>query len=115
MDDVIAIQVELANGTRRFFLTFGRIQDTVDPTAVCELVLAHAGQYTLGGEPVSATLCRTLREAATSEDAPYFYEGLLSLGRTAISFGDNYPTWRAQVAAEMQAGKYLYYCGTPGA
>ena len=56
-----------------------------------------------------------MRDAADSQDAPYFYEGLLSLGRTAIPFGDDHPGWRAQIDAEMHAGSHLYYCGTPDA
>jgi hypothetical protein len=113
VDDVIAVRVDLANGARRFFLTFGRIQDAVHPSAVCQLVHAHARGYALGGEPVSAMLCETLREAADTPDAPFFYEGFLSLGRTVIPFGEDLPDWRAQIAAEMHAGRHLYYCGTP--
>jgi hypothetical protein len=53
VEDVIAVEVTLTDGARRFFLTYGRIQDRVDPGPVCELVLRHAHRYALGGKAVA--------------------------------------------------------------
>lgn len=39
MDDVVAVEVTLADGGLRYFVTWGRIQQTVDPEPVCKLVL----------------------------------------------------------------------------
>jgi hypothetical protein len=112
VDDVIAVRVRLADGGERYFLTFGRIQDAVDPDPVCELVLARVDGFALGGEPVAAELCGSLRDPAESRDAPYFFECLLSISREVIPFSEGYEAWRAQIASEMAAGKRLYYCGS---
>lgn len=54
MEDVIAVEVRLADGARRFFVTWGRIQDPVDPDPVCAVVMRFARGCGLGGEAVTA-------------------------------------------------------------
>lgn len=108
MEDLIAVEVELADGGTRYFLTWGRIQDPVDPTPVCELVLHHASHL----EPASARVCSALREAAESDSAPYFYDGLFDFAQHGpIPYGDGYEIWRAERAAAMEAGREIYDCG----
>ena len=114
MEDVIAVEVELAGGAKCYFLTFGRVQDAVDPEPVAKLVLTHARAFKIDGVVTSARVCSTLREAADSTDAPYFYENLLRILNVVIPFGDQYAEWRARVGAEMQRGKHLYFCGRQG-
>ncbi len=111
MDDVVAVEVTLANGGRRYFLTWGRIQDPVDPAPVCNLVLRFAWSCSLGGTPASARLCAALREAADSPHAPYFYECFAAMASRRVPLGDDYLTWQAERAAEMQAGREIWYCG----
>ena len=113
MDDVVAVEVKLADGGSRYFLTWGRIHDAIDPEPVCSLVLDHADPVALGGEPVRARVCETLREAADSSSAPYFYECYLVFARERIPFGDGYEEWRAQRMRRMQAGYEIAYCGQP--
>ena len=113
MEDVIAIEVRLADGGARYFLTWGRIQHSVDTEPVCALVMRAAPSFSLQGKPISARVCDSLREAAESNSAPYFYEGLLRFCQRPIPFGDSYEQWRAQTAQAMADGKALYYCGTP--
>jgi hypothetical protein len=113
MEDVVAVEVRLADGGRRFFMTWGRIQDAVDPDPVCAVVMQFAEQSSLGPPPVAARLCSTLREAADSEDAPYFYEALTSYCRSSIPFGDGYERWRQEMDRAMRQGKEIYYCGQP--
>lgn len=113
MDDVVAVRVELGDGTARYFLTWGRIQDEVDPVPLENLVLQHAITFSLGGEPVTARVCRTLREAATSESAPYFYECFRAFLATPIPHGDSYAAWRAERADAMSNGREISYCGDP--
>ena len=111
---MIAVEVRLADGASRFFLTWGRIQDPVDTTAVCELVMRAAQGDALGGEPIAAEVCTTtLRAAAESEQAPYFYEALIEFASTHIPFGEGYEAWRAERAKAMAQGKEIYYCGAP--
>jgi hypothetical protein len=112
MDDVIAVEVELDTGELRYFVTWGRIQAAVDPKPVADLVLAHSRSFSLGGEPVAARVCETLRVAADSDVAPYFYECLLPFTR-ATPFGDGYEQWKAGRAEAMARGLEISYCGNP--
>jgi len=111
VDDVVAVEVELENGLLRYFVTWGRIQDRVDPQPLEALVLRHSRQFSLPAPAKSARVCGSLREAADSEAAPYFYECLLSLGRQPIPFGDGYEVWRADRAAAMEEGRGIAFCG----
>jgi hypothetical protein len=113
MDDVIAVEVRLVDGGSRYFLTWGRIQDPVDPQPVCALVLRMSRSCALGGEPVTARLCASLREAADSPQAPYFYECFKQFCPTSRPRGRGYRRWRARTGAQMEHGKQIAYCGRP--
>ena len=114
MDDVVAVEVQLAAGGFRYFITWGRIQDEVDPEPLAALVLEHSRQFSLGSPAQHARVCQSLREAADSGAAPYFYESVPVFARQPISFGSNYEEWRADRAAAMAVGKEIAYCGEPG-
>lgn len=109
----MAVEVGLADGQVRYFLTWGRIQDRVNPDPVCALVLRAARSCSLGGEPTSARLCHTLREAAESPSAPYFYECFLSFSRAPLPPPGGYEAWRAEKASAMEKGFEISYCGRP--
>jgi hypothetical protein len=113
VEDVIAVEVQLDNGALRYFITWGRIQDAVDGQPVSDLVLHHSRKFSLGGEPVRARVCGTLRVAAESDTAPYFFECLRQFSNP-IPFGDGYDAWRVARAAAMEAGQEIAYCGQPG-
>jgi hypothetical protein len=113
MEDVTAVEVRLKDGSSRFFVTWGRIQDPVDPAPVCDLVMRHVSEAMLGGEPLAADVCHTLRVAAESSEAPYFFDALVAFSRQKIPFGDRYEEWRREKAEAMARGKELYYCGRP--
>lgn len=110
MEDIVAVKVDLEDGTHRFFLTWGRIQDSIDPEPLEQLILDHCKAYDLGGTPVKACLCGTIQEAVS---APYFYEGFFFMGQQTIPFGKKYKKWKKQMDKKMQAGKELYYLGNP--
>jgi hypothetical protein len=112
MDDVVAVEVELDDGGKRYFLTWGRIQAAVD-SPVSALVLRHAQHFSLGGEVVRARLCLWLHEAAESDSAPYFYEAYLSFAQERTPLGGGYEDWRQERARAMESGKEIYYCGNP--
>jgi hypothetical protein len=113
MDDVVAVEVELAAGELRYFITWGRIQDEVDPEPLAALVLEHSRQVALDNPAQRARVCQSLREAADSQSAPYFYECLLVFVRRPVPFGPDYQKWRAARAAAMAMGKEIAYCGEP--
>jgi hypothetical protein len=108
MEDIVAVAVTLDNGERRYFMTWGRIQDSVDPQPLEDLVLRHARSNALGGEPVSSQVCTTLQEASQE---PYLFEALVSFASRPIPFGPKYEDWRREKAAEMEEGQDLYYLG----
>ena len=110
---MIAVAVRPGDGRQRYFLTWGRIQDVIDPEPVCALVLRSSRSCSLGGAPVSARLCGTLREAADSADAPYFYEAFLAFASHPAPSDEGYPAWKAGVAERMEAGQDIWYCGQP--
>ncbi len=112
MDHVIAVAAELADGSCQYFVTWGRIQDVVGPEPVCK-VLEPFARRCVRGELVRLRVCETLREAAESSEAPYFFEALTRYSVTAIPFGDGYEEWRSKMAAEMKAGREIYFCGLP--
>ena len=109
MDDVVAVAVHTDTDHVCYFVTWGRIQDAVDPTGVEQVVLAAAQSFATPGKPVTARICRTLQEA---RDAPYFYEAIISFAQQAIPFGvDTYEPWRASMNDAMRAGKHINFVG----
>lgn len=77
------------------------------------LVLRFARSCSLGGTPVSARLCNTLREAADSPDAPYFYEFLFGFTNQPVPSEEGYQLWKERTAEKMGAGQEISYCGQP--
>jgi hypothetical protein len=108
VEDIVAVEVRLADGQRRHFLTWGRVQDTVDPKPLAEVVLRNAHRFSLGGDPASARVLRDLRPAAS---APYFSECFFQMCQRPIPYGPEYERWRERVAAEQEEGNALWYLG----
>jgi hypothetical protein len=107
----VAIAVELDDGSERFFLTWGRIQDSVDPKMIEELVLKASERFNLSWKPRASRLCFTLQEAS---NAPYFYECFFTMCQTLIPLGQQtYEPWRQKMNDEMQKGRQLWYLGQP--
>jgi len=110
MERWVAVEVRTDAGRSRFFLTWGRIQDPVDPQPLEALSLQAAAHFSLGGRPVRARVCRTLGEAAAQ---PYFFEALLTFAQQPIPVGDGYEAWRRERAAAMAEGREFYFLGNP--
>ena len=110
MEDVVALALELDSGETRYVITWGRIQSAVQAEPLEKLVRTQAHRFALGGELASVRLCRSLQAA---RDEPYFFEALISFAMQPIPFGDEYPDWRSERAANMAAGKELYFLGSP--
>jgi len=108
VDDVVAVAVTLESGERRYFMTWGRIQDKVDPEPLEALILEHASRVDLGGTASSAEVCSSLAAAAAE---PYFHEALLSFAWSPIPFGEGYQEWRMEREAAMREGRDIYYLG----
>ena len=63
MEDIVAIEVRLRGGIRRYFLTWGRVFDAVNPTPLIDCISTHIRKNALGGEPESISICKSLQEA----------------------------------------------------
>ena len=101
MEDIVAVEVRLKTGESRYFMTWGRIQDTIDPKPLAELILRHAHSFAIAG------VLDSLHSAA--EDSPLFYEALFSFASEGIPFGRRHERWRKKKAREMEAGKEIWH------
>jgi hypothetical protein len=112
VDDIVAVRVRLDSGDSRYFVTWGRAFDAVDPTKLQEVVLRYAGSCALGGEPVSAEVCWSLRDA---RDETYFYEAVADFAAQLASrpADSGWRGWLDERATEMENGREIYYLGLP--
>jgi hypothetical protein len=107
MDHIVSVEVELENGDPRYFLTWGRIQDTIDPAPLEQLILDQSHKFAIGGKAKSARLCRSLQEA--SQEAG-FYECFFEMCQKKIPYGENtYPKWREDIEKKMRSGKEIWF------
>ena len=113
MEDVVAVELVAPSGVEHHVVTFGRVQDPVDPAPLIELVLDHASKFGLDGA-VSARICGSLQEA---KEAPYFFEALIAFSTkmAAAALEDDHDRWRTTTDREMRDGRHLYYLGDPEA
>jgi hypothetical protein len=112
VEEIVAVEVVLANGSSQYFITWGRIQGPVAYDEVAELV-ARAAATIYGMRDIADTrVCNSLRQAAAAEDAVHFYEGLAQFASVKIPTGRRrYRRWRARRASAMERGQEIYYCG----
>ena len=110
MEDIVAVAVKLSSGQEVFFLTWGRIQDTVNPKPLAQLILEQSQRFSLGEPALSARVCSSLHEAAQQ---PLFYEGFFSFCQKHVPYGPEYTVWRQEILELMQQGKELYFLGNP--
>ncbi len=110
MEDVVAVRVRLRGGGSRYFLTWGRLFDPVDPTQLEDAVREHLDKFDLGGKPVSVKVCSTLQEAAAQ---PYFFEALWWFGQQKVPYGPGYKRWVSSKRRRLKDGDELRYLGNP--
>jgi len=105
VEDVVAVEVRLKGGGKRYFMTWGRVQEAVDGSALESIVLDQCPTFDLGGVAVKARLCDTLQDASRE---PYFFEALVYFSQQRPSRTE---TWRTSMDRKMRRGKELYYLG----
>jgi hypothetical protein len=108
MEDVVAVRVTFVGGGVRFFMTWGRLFDPVDPAQLCATIRQQVSARSAGGEVDDVSVCETLQEA---REAPYFYEGLLHFAWERPAYGEGYERWRAAKASAIRGGKDVYDLG----
>ena len=107
MDDVVAIKINNGSEEVAAFLTWGRIFHPTDPTLLKETIGGHLVQFGLKGD-LQISVCETIQEVS---HYPYFYEGLLAIGREPIPFGPKYAEWQKKKRKKIEMGKELYFLG----
>jgi len=108
MEDIVAVRVTLTSGRSRYFLTWGRIPEAIDPQPLLAIVSDNLHRFDLGGEPRAVDLCPSLQEAA---GAPYFFEALFQMSQKPIPFGPGYKPWSKRMLLAIQGGSELYDLG----
>lgn len=108
MEDIVAVRVTLSSGRLRYFLTWGRIPEVVDPQPLLAIVRDNLHRFDLGGTPTAIDMCPMLQDAS---GAPYFFETLFEMAQRPIPFGPGYRAWRTRTLAAMSAGRELHYLG----
>jgi hypothetical protein len=108
MEDIVAVEVKLDTNEKRYFLTWGRVHDRVDPSPLEALILRTCPNLSLNGNAVGARVCATLQEAA---DQPYFFECFFAMCQKKIPFGTKYAQWAEKTKRAMNAGKEIFYLG----
>ena len=103
MEDVIALEVMLRGGARRYFMTWGRVFDPVDPTSLVEAARPH-----LGEEVERVRVCDSLQEASGEL---YFFEALFTFGQNTIPRSDDHESWRERMRERIETGHELYLLG----
>jgi hypothetical protein len=108
MEDLVALRVTLTTGQKRYFLTWGRLYDPVEPAGLIEVVTPHVQRRSREGDVASIELCESLQEASNE---PYFYEGLFDMARDGPTYGPDYQAWAQAKRERLSEGKELYYLG----
>ena len=108
MHDIVAVEVRLVSGERRYFLTWGRIQDSVDPGPVAAVVLRNAHRFAIDGEPESARLLWTLHPAV---DTPGFWDAFFDMCQPGKVGTRRFSRWRKKIAELQEQGKEIWYLG----
>ena len=111
MDDVVAVCCDLKMGDgssrRRWYLTWGRTFEPVDPTQLIECVRA----FVLANWQVAEADVRVCESLAAARDAKYFYDGLIYFARLSASAGYGTVQWIEEERARMLTGKSMYLAG----
>ncbi|HEV3102667.1 MAG TPA: hypothetical protein VG426_10070 [Candidatus Dormibacteraeota bacterium] len=110
MEDLVALRVRLKDGGVRYFLTWGRLFDPVDPKPLEAVVKANLGKFALQGEANSVEVCESLQEASRQ---PYFFEALWWFAQQTIPYGSGYMRWAIARRRRLEVGKELRFLGVP--
>ncbi|MBJ7594948.1 MAG: hypothetical protein JF886_08840 [Candidatus Dormibacteraeota bacterium] len=101
----------MTTGEDRFFLTWGRVFDAVDPTPLIDAVKPHLVRMSRG-EVRIVEVCDSLQEASAQ---PYFFESFFMLCQQRIPYGPGYDDWAAETRKKMTAGKDIHFLGVTAA
>ena len=108
MEDLVAVEVTTDTGDSCRFVTWGRIQDAVDPAPLEHLIMSVASNFAVTGGPKSVA---SLRDATGRTRSAPVYEALFSFAQQPIPFGDRYDELRRERDQQMRLGKEIYFAG----
>lgn len=108
MHDIVALSISEPLVGTHYVITWGRVFDVIDPTALEDAVTSNALSFGIL-DPRPAKVCETLQDAARTK---YFYEAFYEICQQAIPTGKaSFPKWRRQMRKELQDGRHMWYCG----
>lgn len=110
MEDIVALKVTLTNGEARYFMTWGRVFDPVDPAPLQDAVWNQLHRFQIPTSPKSIAVCDSLQEAAGER---YFYEALVKFCQLPIPFGSRYRIWATAARRRILKGQDISYLGSP--
>jgi hypothetical protein len=64
MEDIVAVRLTLISGRMRYFLTWGRIPEVIDPQPLLATVRDNLHRFDLGGIPATNDMYPTLQDAS---------------------------------------------------
>ena len=113
MENIVAVAMINAKGTRYYFLTWGRIFDVIDEAEIVNCVRLHANKCDVKKPIKAGYLCWDLQEASQEM---YFYEAFYYMTQKHIpSERKSYEKWKKKIAKDLKLGKEVYYLGNPNA
>jgi hypothetical protein len=107
MENIVAIKVVEKSGMDHFFLTWGRIFDSVDGESLLAAVRPNLPKWGIYSAR-SLAVCYSLRDAASE---PYFYEALFMMTQERIPFGPKYKSWQSKKRKQIRKGDEIHYLG----
>jgi hypothetical protein len=107
MEEIVALRATLSSGEDRYFLTWGRLFDAVEPQGLIDAVRPHVTRMARG-EVSTLEVCDSLQDASGE---PYFYEGLFAFCQTPIPYGSHHEEWVSDMRERVTAGKEIYFLG----
>src|SRR4051812_15683190 len=109
MQDIVAIRVVDKKRGKAAFLTWGRVFDSTDTTALRDVVAKVAAARFGFRHIVSVEVCECLQEVGRYK---YFFEALAAFSGKRIPFGrKTYGPWAAKMRKAIKSGKELYLLG----
>jgi hypothetical protein len=111
LENIIAVAMIGADGTKFYFLTWGRIFDPVDEEEIIKCVKIYADKCNVSKPIKAGYVCHDLQEASKQM---YFYEAFYYMALVKVpSEKKPYQRWKTKIVEELKRGNKIFYLGNP--
>lgn len=107
MNDIIALKAKSKANKLYYFLTWGRIFDSIDESEIIKALQSNLSKFGIKNAS-SIKVCASLKDAL---NAKYFYENYFLMCQKGIPFGSRYSNWKKEMARKIKNGKEIYFLG----